>query len=312
MKPDVVEAIIAATRAAWSFSNDIEITLEANPTSVEAEKFEAFREAGVNRVSVGIQALNDTDLKRLGRLHSVAEAKAAYDIARQTFDRVSFDLIYARQDQTPEAWRQELTEALAMGADHISLYQLTIEPGTAFGDRFDKGMLRGLPEENASADMYDITQDMCDAAGLPAYEVSNHARPGAESQHNLIYWRGGDWAGIGPGAHGRLTVAGARLGTETELSPLGWLTKVERDGSGETQRSPIAREEWAEEYLMMGLRLADGVSLSRLGRLSMSGFNREKADELKSLGMLEESGDVLRATKAGRPVLNAVLRELLV
>jgi putative oxygen-independent coproporphyrinogen III oxidase len=234
MEPATVAAILDAARAAWTCANDIEITLEANPTSIEASRFQAFRDAGINRVSVGIQALNDTDLKRLGRLHTAAEARVAFDVARSTFSRVSFDLIYARQEQTPDQWRRELREALDMAADHLSLYQLTIEPGTAFADRFAKGSLRGLPSEDAAADMFDITQEMCADVGLHAYEISNHARPGAESRHNLIYWRGGDWAGIGPGAHGRLTLNGRRWSTETELAPALWLERVTRHRSGQT------------------------------------------------------------------------------
>jgi putative oxygen-independent coproporphyrinogen III oxidase len=311
MQPEVVGAILDAARAAWSFANDVEITLEANPTSVEADRFEAFREAGVNRVSMGIQALNDTDLRRLGRLHSVAEARDAFDIARRTFPRVSFDLIYARQEQSPEDWRAELGEALSMAADHLSLYQLTIEPGTAFGDRFAKGSLRGLPDEDAAAEMYEITQDMCAAEGLPAYEVSNHAQPGAESRHNLIYWRGGDWAGIGPGAHGRLTEGGRRWATETELAPISWLTRVEKDGSGETSRVEVAAREQAEEFLMMGLRLSEGVRLDRLRRIHRDVIDEARLVTLEELGLLQRDEDVLKATDSGRIVLNAVLRELL-
>ncbi len=311
MVPETVAAILDAAREHWSFANDIEITLEANPTSIEAGKFREFRHAGVNRVSVGIQALNDPDLKRLGRLHTVAEARAAFDIARDTFSRVSFDLIYARQDQAPDQWRAELTEALSMAADHLSLYQLTIEPGTAFGDRFAKGLLRGLPDDDRAADMYDITQELCEHAGMPAYEVSNHAKPDAESRHNLIYWRGGDWVGIGPGAHGRLTLDGQRWGTETELAPLKWLDRVEKLGSGETQRTAISRTEHAEEYLMMGLRLSEGVALERLNQIDANSLRTDRLDQLVELGFVEVSDTILRTTDAGRPVLNAVLRDLL-
>ena len=211
MAPATVAAILERIRRSWTVANDWEVTLEANPGSVEAGKFLGFRDAGVNRLSMGLQALNDADLKRLGRLHSVAEAERALDIARQHFERVSFDLIYARQDQTPEAWRAELGRALAMTADHLSLYQLTIEDGTAFGDRHARGKLRGLPDEDRSVALYDITQELCDAAGLPAYEVSNHAGSDAQSRHNLIYWRGGDYVGIGPGAHGRLSLGGTAV-----------------------------------------------------------------------------------------------------
>jgi putative oxygen-independent coproporphyrinogen III oxidase len=311
MEPEIVAAILDAARQGWSFANDIEITLEANPTSIEAGRFRAFREAGINRVSVGIQALNDDALRRLGRLHTVAEARKAFDIARETFSRCSFDLIYARQDQTPEDWRAELAEALSLAADHLSLYQLTIEPGTAFGDRFARGTLRGLPDEDLAADMYEITQEMCAAAGMPAYEISNHARPGAESRHNLIYWRGGDWAGVGPGAHGRLTLAEQRWGTETELTPVRWLDRVETEGSGETQRVAVSPREQAEEYLLMGLRLSEGVSLTRLAAIETGTLRPGRLEGLVDLGQIEIDGDRLRATESGRPVLNAILRELL-
>ncbi|MDA8587072.1 radical SAM family heme chaperone HemW, partial [Rhodobacteraceae bacterium] len=231
MSPDTVADIIASARSLWTPANDMEITLEANPTSVEAARFQAYAEGGVNRVSIGIQSLRDDDLKALGRLHSAQEARAAFDIARETFPRVSFDLIYARQNQTLDDWRVELGEALDMAADHLSLYQLTIEPGTAFGDRHAKKGLQGLPEEDLSADMYFLTQDMTQAAGLPAYEISNHATPGAESRHNLIYWRSGDWAGVGPGAHGRLTLNQQRVETISHSTPGKWLDTVENEGS---------------------------------------------------------------------------------
>lgn len=309
MEPELVHAILDAVRNHWTIANDIEITLEANPTSVEAGRFRGYRAAGVNRVSLGVQALNDADLKRLGRLHSVAEARAALDLARDTFDRISFDLIYARQDQTLTDWRAELTQALTIAADHLSLYQLTIEPGTAFGDRFSRGRLGGLPTEDLSGDMYFVTQELCDAAGLPAYEISNHAKPGAESRHNLIYWRGGDYAGIGPGAHGRLTLNGARLATDTAKGPLDWLRQVETTGNGECLRDPLPLKDQAAEYLMMGLRLRDGVDLATLRGLG--GVNSNKIKWLEDIGMVETTHESLRTTAAGRPVLNAILTELL-
>jgi putative oxygen-independent coproporphyrinogen III oxidase len=311
MAPETVDAILTAVRAAWPVANDLEITLEANPTSVEAARFRAFRDAGVNRVSMGLQALNDTDLKRLGRLHSAAEGRRAYDLARSTFSRVSFDLIYARQFQTLPEWRAELTEALALAADHLSLYQLTIEPGTAFGDRHAIGRLAGLVEDDMAAEMYDLTQDMCEAAGLPAYEVSNHAADMAQSRHNLIYWRGGDYAGIGPGAHGRITLSGQRHATETELAPLGWLKRVEETGSGETLREPVSHREQAEEYAMMSLRLSEGLDTARYRRLNGRNFDPDVLNRLETLGMIEQPSDRLRTTRDGRRVLNAVLRELL-
>jgi oxygen-independent coproporphyrinogen-3 oxidase len=308
MAPETVAAILDAARGAWPWANDVEITLEANPTSVEAGRFRAFRDAGVNRVSVGVQALDDTALKRLGRLHSVAEARAAYDIARDVFPRVSFDLIYARQDQTEDDWRRELSEALSMAADHLSLYQLTVEPGTAFGERHARGLLRGLPDEDRAADMYEITQELCEAAGFPAYEVSNHARDGAVSRHNLIYWRGGDYGGIGPGGHGRHTRDGTRWATETELAPTAWLSRVEKTGSGETKRTAMSARERDEEFLMMGLRLREGVDTAGMSAPPPP----DRIAAMEELGMLEREGTCLRLTRAGRPLLNAVLRELLV
>lgn len=311
MQPDLVAAILDAIRATWPTANDLEVTLEANPSSVEAGRFRGYRDAGVNRVSMGVQALNDDDLRRLGRLHSVTEARAAFDIARQTFDRISFDLIYARQDQTPEAWRAELSEALSMAIDHLSLYQLTIESGTAFGDRYARGKLRGLPDEDSAGDMYLLTQDLCEAAGMPAYEVSNHAKPGADSRHNKIYWRYGDYAGIGPGAHGRLTLNGQRHAIDTPLAPTTWLTQVETHGHGEATRSALPLKDQAGEYLMMGLRLAEGISLSRHERLNGAPMDAETLTNLADLGMITVEGDSLAATRAGRAVLNAVLVELM-
>lgn len=311
MDPGLVADILTRIRTTWPMANDPEITLEANPTSVEAGRFRAFREAGVSRVSMGIQALNDPDLKRLGRMHSAAEARAAFDIARTTFDRVSFDLIYARQHQTLDAWRAELTEALAMAADHLSLYQLTIEDGTVFGARHAKGKLPGLPDDDLSTDMYALTQYMTGEAGLPAYEVSNHAQNGAESRHNLIYWRAGDWGGIGPGAHGRLTLDGTRWATETHLAPAAWLTAVEQSGSGETVRDAVPCNGQGEELLMMGLRLSEGIDLARYGRLADGPLDQNKINELVELGLIETRPDRLTVTSQGRPVLNAILRELL-
>ncbi len=310
MAPDTISAIIEEARALWRPANDMEITLEANPGSVEAGRFAGYRDAGVNRISMGVQALNDDDLRRLGRIHTVAEARAAFDIARSCFDRVSFDLIYARQHQSLDAWRAELAEALSMAIDHLSLYQLTIEEGTAFGDRYAVGKLRGLPEDDSAADMYLATQEICEAHGLPAYEVSNHARSGAESQHNLIYWRYGDYVGIGPGAHGRITLDGHKFATETFLSPTKWLAAVE-NGSGESNRFELTQREQAFEYLMMCLRIAEGLNIDRYKQLSGEDLPQEKLDTLADLGMLILEDDQLRATSQGRAVLNAVIRELL-
>ncbi len=310
MDPDTVAAVIDTARALWRSANDMEITLEANPGSVEAGRFAAYRDAGVNRISMGVQALNDDDLRRLGRIHTVAEARAAFDIARTCFNRVSFDLIYARQHQTLQAWRAELTDALSMAVDHLSLYQLTIEDSTAFGDRYAIGKLRGLPEDDSAADMYLATQEICEAHGLPAYEVSNHARPGAESQHNLIYWRYGDYVGIGPGAHGRITLDRRKLATETYLSPNAWLDAATK-GSGEKTRSVLARQDQANEYLMMGMRIREGLDIDRFNSLSDNPLPTNKIEDLISYGMVEVHENRLIATKDGRAVLNAVIRELL-
>lgn len=310
MDPDLVAAVLQRIRAAWPQANDWEVTLEANPGSVEAGRFGGYADAGVNRISMGIQALNDNDLRRLGRIHSVAEAKVAFDVARKAFDRVSFDLIYARQDQSLADWRSELREALSMAVDHLSLYQLTIEDGTAFGDRLARGGLKGLPDEDLSAEMYDVTQEVCTAAGLPAYEVSNHAAPGLESRHNLIYWRGGDYIGIGPGAHGRLTLDGTRWATESPRAPGEWLKRVEAGGTGEGPRDVVPGNERALEYLMMGLRLSEGIDLLRYRVLAGHPINYNKISSLVELGMLRRVPGAIQATPKGRMVLNAVIREL--
>ena len=310
MSPELVAGVLDAARDAWPPAPGCEVTLEANPTSVEAGRFRGYREAGVGRVSLGVQALDDADLRRLGRRHDAAQALAAVALARETFERVSFDLIYARQHQTAAAWRAELARALAMGPDHLSLYQLTIEEGTAFGARRAAGRLPGLPDEDRGADLHEVTQALCEGAGLPAYEVSNHARPGAESRHNLLYWRAGDWAGIGPGAHGRLTLGGRRWATVAEPRPEAWLAAAAR-GSGEAPREAVPGPERAAEMLMMGLRLSEGVSMARHAALGGAPLPEGPLAELADLGLVRVEGDRLRATAAGRAVLNAVLRALL-
>lgn len=310
MHPETVARVLNATRVAWPFANDCEITLEANPTSVEAARFERYADAGVNRISMGIQALNDDDLRRLGRLHDVADAMAAFNVARTLFDRVSFDLIYARQEQTLLGWKDELRRALDMAVDHLSLYQLTIEEGTAFGDRYAAGRLRGLPDEDRAADMWEVTQEVTSEAGFAAYEVSNHARPGAESRHNLLYWKSGDYVGIGPGAHGRLTLDGARWATETPLAPGAWIERVATTGSGEALRETIDHADRLAEFLLMGLRVTDGIDEIRLSRLGGDVlFNN--ISKLVSLDLLERRDGHIRATPQGRPVLNSILREIL-
>ncbi|MCZ4261352.1 radical SAM family heme chaperone HemW [Limimaricola sp. G21655-S1] len=310
MEPRIVGAILDRISRHWRLRNDFEVTLEANPTSIEADRFTGYRHAGVNRVSMGMQALNDVDLRRLGRLHSVDEGLRAFDIARNAFDRISFDLIYARQDQSPEAWESELRRAMELCADHLSLYQLTVEEGTAFGDRLARGGLRGLPDEDRSAEMYEITQALTTEAGLPAYEISNHAVPGAESRHNLVYWRSGDWIGIGPGAHGRLEFDGIRYATEAPKAPGAWLSQVESGRGGEIDRVRLSSPEGVEERLMMGLRLAEGVQLPEKIDLLAEDFDR-RVDALAELGLLNRVQDRLVASEAGRPILNGVLRELL-
>lgn len=310
MAPETVAAILDRVRLRWPMANDIEITLEANPTSVEAGKFRAFQAAGVNRLSMGVQALNDMDLRALGRMHSAEEAVQAFDIAREIFDRVSFDLIYARQGQSAADWRRELQQALEMAVDHLSLYQLTIEPETVFGRRHAAGKLPNLPDEDAAIDMWEVTQEICDAAGLRSYEVSNHARQGAESQHNLIYWRCGDYAGIGPGAHGRLTSSAGRAATEALRAPGAWLEAVETQGSGEVPRETLSRDDQLSEFLLMGLRLREGVSLDRLTRLGGARLNRP-ISELEAEGWLSQTEGRLAVTVTGRPVLEAILRRLL-
>jgi oxygen-independent coproporphyrinogen-3 oxidase len=312
MEPEIVEMVLERIRATWTSANDLEVTLEANPGSVESGRFRAYAEAGVNRLSMGIQALNDVDLRRLGRLHSAAEARSAFDIARNVFDRVSFDLIYARQNQDVAAWEAELREAASMAVDHLSLYQLTIEHGTAFGARHAAGGLRGLPDDDTAADMYLKTQEILADLGMPGYEVSNHAQAGAESRHNLIYWRYGDYAGIGPGAHGRLTLDGVRWATETPLAPNAWLEQVNATGNGEVARQSVSPTDQATEYLMMSLRLAEGTDADRFARLSGRPLDPEILKNLEEIGMVKVSAGRVVATAEGRAVLNSVIRELLV
>ncbi|MEM6615025.1 MAG: radical SAM family heme chaperone HemW [Pseudomonadota bacterium] len=309
MEVETVATVINAISKAWPTANDVEISLEANPTSVEASRFKGYFEAGVNRVSLGVQALNDVDLRALGRQHSAEEALDALSVARDSFDRVSFDLIYARSGQTLADWERELNQALALGPDHVSLYQLTIEPGTPFYDRHARGRLI-VPDDDAAADMYDLTQMVCTARGLPSYEISNHAKPGSECRHNLTYWRLHDFAGIGPGAHGRETRDNQRYASLTKKSPEQWLETVEKDGTGMTEYDPIDLIETGDEYLVMSLRLREGLSLSRYGYLTGRALPESAIAPLIDIGLLERDGDRLRATDAGRPVLNSVAAEL--
>lgn len=310
MQPETVAAILDRIGSLWPIAPDAEITIEANPGSVEAARFTAYRAAGINRVSLGVQSLDDEQLRRLGRIHTVAEARTALDIARRTFDRVSFDLIYARPGQTLGAWRSELTQALALGTRHLSLYQLTIEPGTAYERLHAAGKLLIPVDEDARA-LYDLTQEMTEAHGLAAYEVSNHAAPGEESRHNLLYWRYGEYAGIGPGAHGRLRVAAERHATQTERNPEAWAALVEARGQGVVADEALSREQQADEALLMGLRLAEGLDLGRLAAIGGGRPSDATVDGLADLGLVERIDETrIRATRSGRLVLNAVVAEL--
>ena len=319
MEPATVAALIGEAEKLWGLAGDAEITLEANPTSSEAGKFADYAAAGVNRLSLGVQALDDADLKALGRMHSVAEAEAAFDVARAAFARVSFDLIYARMGQTVAEWEVELTRALALAVDHFSLYQLTIEPGTRFGELYDLGKLK-IPADEITAEMYEVTQEMTAAAGLPAYEVSNHARPGARSRHNLIYWRYGDYAGVGPGAHGRLTPpnggpGGGRVATVTARAPGDWLAAVGEKGHAVVEHAAVDRQDQATEYMLMAMRLTEGADLARYRRLAGTPVDAARIARLAGDGLVRQicnrGGDRLAATARGRIVLNRVLAELL-
>lgn len=348
MQPATTAAILDHIAKRWAIAPDAEITLEANPNSVEAARFRGFRTAGVNRVSIGVQSLRDDELRKLGRIHTVAEAKAALDVARSTFDRFSFDLIYARPKQTAEDWRAELTEALSLAGDHLSLYQLTIEPDTPYAALHAVGKLV-IPDDDAARSLYEITDELTAAGGLSAYEVSNYARPGAESRHNLLYWRYGEYAGIGPGAHGRILVEGQRRATVTEKNPEAWAARVEASGTGVVETTELTRAEQADEMLLMGLRLSEGVDLDQLAALGGVRPDARAIDDLVALGLLNIIGPAdgprqvamphsddrdiiqacagpglapeafagqatpsarIRATRAGRLVLNAVVAKL--
>jgi len=312
MDPDTVFGVIEQARSLFGVADDLEITLEANPTSVDCDRFRGFHEAGVNRVSVGVQALNDDDLAFLGRQHSAYQARTALDHALETFERVSFDLIYARPRQSLEAWQAELAEALSVGANHLSLYQLTIEPETEFGKRAALGQLP-LADEDEATDLFEWTAAHMADIGFEAYETSNHARTKADqSRHNLIYWRLGSWAGIGPGAHGRVWTKQGRIGTECERVPERWLGAVEKNGHGFKEDLRITAKDHALEMLLMGLRLTEGVSLSRVTRIDPAIVNDDALEHLIETEFLALSDDRLSATAKGRPVLNELLRQLLV
>jgi len=310
MKPETVGAVLDAVAANWSVPAGIEVTLEANPSSVEAERFTGYRDAGINRVSLGVQALNDEDLRFLGRLHSVDQALHAIRLARETFPRLSFDLIYARPGQTMDAWQAELEQAIGHAADHLSLYQLTIEEGTPFHALHAAGRI-AMPEPEQAADLYGLTQAVTAAHGLPAYEISNHARPGAESRHNLVYWRYGEYVGIGPGAHGRFIEDGRRVVTFTERMPETWANLVEARGDGIVGGEVLNRSEEADEFLLMGLRLVEGIDLTRYEALSGRSLSNRRIAALQAEDLVAPIGNnALRATPAGMIVLDAVVADL--
>jgi oxygen-independent coproporphyrinogen-3 oxidase len=310
MQPATVAAIIEAISRHWSVAPNAEITIEANPTSVEATRFRGYRSAGVNRVSLGVQALDDRALAELGRLHSAREALDAVGIARGIFERISFDLIYARPQQTPQDWGNELTHALREAGEHLSLYQLTIEPETPFAALHAAGKLK-TPDDDIARALYDTTLEICVAHGLQAYEISNHARPGAECRHNLIYWRAHEYAGIGPGAHGRIDIDGARHATATEKRPEAWIARVERDGHGLVTDDVLTREEMADEFLLMGLRLAEGIDRSRYEALAGRSLDPERIAALQESGLVETTDQGrLRVSLPGFPVLDAVVADL--
>ncbi len=314
MAPDTVAEVLGAVAQTWPLADALEVTLEANPTSVEAERFRAFRAAGVNRVSIGVQALDDDALAFLGRGHSVVEALAALALAAATFPRFSFDLIYARPGQSAAGWARELERALGFGAAHLSLYQLTIEPGTAFHAAWRQGRL-ALPDDDTQAALYELTQAVLEAAGLPAYEISNHARPGQECRHNLLYWRGGDYVGVGPGAHGRIEIDGVRHATEAHRRPGRWLEAVEAAGHGIAQECVLSPETSARDLLMMGLRLSQGVSLAGFGSTQVapleSVIDGKRLGELIEQGYLQRADGRLRTSPRGRLLLNAILGQLM-
>ena len=313
MPPETVAALLGRVRSRWAVAPDLEVTLEANPNSAEAARFRAFAAVGVNRLSLGVQALDPAALRMLGRAHDRSEAIAAIEHARDSFARFSFDLIYARPGQSLAAWRHELDEALMLAGDHLSLYQLTIEPGTAFATMERRGELV-VPGEEDTAALFETTQDRLAAHGLPAYEISNHAPPGAECRHNLAYWRYQDYVGVGPGAHGRVTVAGIKYATRQRRAPEGWLGAVETAGTGTEEMVALDRDSAVEEMLMMGLRLTDGVARARLERAAGRNAGTLFGDNLAPLvdgGFLTLDTDRLAATAAGRQRLNAVLAALL-
>ena len=309
MEPETVGAILDRIAELWPIETGAEITLEANPTSVEAGRFAGYRAAGVNRVSLGVQSLDDASLKSLGRKHTSEEALAALAIAKRNFERVSFDLIYARQGQTLAAWREELARALEHAQDHLSLYQLTIEEGTPFAALHAAGALT-VPEGAKAEAFYLLTQELCDAAGLPSYEVSNHARPGAELRHNLLYWRGHDYAGVGPGAHSRITRDGIKHAIAVRKSPEAWLDAVATSGHGIEEDEALTPQNSADEYLLMGLRLAEGIDEKRLAAIDGRKLDEARLQYLQAKGLVRRSSNRVQATGKGRLVLDRLIVEL--
>lgn len=310
MAPQTVGGILDRIDSAWGFEDGHEVTLEANPSSSDAESFSSFKAAGVNRISIGVQSLRDDELRRLGRLHTASEARFAFDAASSAFERTSIDLIYGRQHQSLDDWTEELEEALAWGSEHLSLYQLTIEPGTPFGARQRAGRLPGLPDDDRAADMFAANREICGRSGHAQYEISNFAKPGAESRHNLLYWRYLEFLGIGPGAHGRFASHGRMAATETHLSPDVWLSAVDGCGTGESMRTLISDSEQAKEYLLMSFRLAEGVDTRRYAIMNGAELDSETIEHLGDEGLVEISEGFLRATASGRLLLNAILAEL--
>jgi len=310
MSPDLVYHIISHIKSHWIVDNDCEITLEANPTSVEAGKFIGFKCAGIDRISMGIQSLNDKDLKKLGRQHSAKEALEAFSVAKNIFERVSFDLIYARQNQSISDWKSELQQALKGDLDHLSLYQLTIEEGTAFGSRYSLGKLKGLPDEDLASDLFEITQELCELNGLHAYEVSNHARAGSECRHNIVYWKYGDYAGIGPGAHGRLSLENGRYSTEGYRQPDEWLSKVS-DGCGDKLMQKLSLKTQGQEFVLMGMRLKEGICEARYQYFFGHRPKTKVIQDLKSENLINSASGKISATPRGRMLLNYVIGELL-
>lgn len=310
MQPSTVQSVLGEIARHWTISKDAEITLEANPTSVEAERFRGYRAAGVNRVSLGVQALDDVSLKALGRMHTADEALAAVEVARENFPRISFDLIYARPDQSPQAWRDELAKALEYAPEHLSLYQLTIEPGTTFEMLHRAGKLV-TPDADTSRALWDVTQELCGARDMAAYEISNHAKAGAESRHNLVYWRYQEYVGVGPGAHGRIGGDGERVAISTEKNPERWLARVEQSGHGLVEDEKLSQLEQADEMLVMGLRLAEGIDVARFEKLTGVKLNPDRVEFLESEGLVERApGARLRVTPSGFPLLDAIVADL--